>query len=279
MSLATRAVPSVVIEPSSRLFRLDLRALWQYRELLYFLAWRDMKTRYAQTSIGLAWAVLQPLAMMLVFTFVFGKLANLPSDGIPYPIFAYAALVPWQYLAKSLDRGGFSVVAESNLITKVYFPRLIVPISATLGGLVDFGIAFVLLFVMMLWFGVPFGWQLATLPLFIAMTVATALAVSLWLAALYVQYRDVGAVVPLLIQLWMFGSPVVYPVSLVPQDWVWMYSLNPMVGILEGFRWALLGTHAPNLLVLGQSVMLVGLLLVGGVAYFNRMERTFADVI
>ncbi len=279
MNSSVPTVPTIVIEPATQFFRLGLRNLWEYRELLYFLAWRDLKARYAQTTVGLAWAILQPLAMMAVFTFVFGKLANLPSDGIPYPVFAYAALVPWGYLAKSLDRGGFSVVAESNLITKVYFPRLIVPFSATLGGLIDLGIAFILLFVMMIWFGIPIGWRIVTLPLFVAMTVAIALAVSLWLSALYVQFRDVGAVVPLLTQLWMFGSPVVYPVSLVPEKWMWLYTLNPMVGVLEGFRWALLGSHAPDPWVLGQSIALVAVLLVGGIAYFNRMERTFADVI
>lgn len=253
--------------------------MWTYRELVYFLAWRDLKARYAQTAVGLAWAVLQPMAMMFTFTFVFGRLANLPSDGIPYPIFAYTALVPWGFLAKSLDRGGFSVVAESNLITKVYFPRLIVPFSATLGGLVDFAIAFGLLFAMMLWFGVPVGWQIAALPIFVLLTIATSLAVSLWLAAMYVQYRDVGAVVPLLTQLWMFGSPVVYPISLVPKDVLWFYNLNPMVGILEGFRWTLLGARAPDPAVLSVNVVLITALLIGGIAYFNRMERTFADVI
>lgn len=271
--------PSVVIEPCPQLFRLGLKALWTYRELLYFLAWRDLKARYAQTAVGLAWAVLQPMAMMFMFTFVFGRLANLPSDGIPYPIFAYTALVPWSFLAKSLDRGGFSVVAESNLITKVYFPRLIVPFAATLGGLVDFGIAFGLLFAMMLWFGVSVGWQIATLPLFVLLTIATSLAVTLWLAAMYVKYRDVGAVVPLLTQLWMFSSPVVYPVSLVPKNVLWFYNLNPMVGILEGFRWALLGGRAPDPAVLSVNVVLITALLIGGIAYFNRMERTFADVI
>ena len=271
--------PSIIIEPSNQVFRLGARALWEYRELLYFLAWRDLKARYAQTVVGLAWAVMQPLAMMIVFTVVFSHLARLPSDGIPYPIFAYAALVPWSYLAKSLDRAGFSVVAETNLITKVYFPRMIVPFSATLGGLVDFGIAFVLLFAMMWWFGVSFGWQILALPFFVLMIVVISTAVSLWLAALYVKYRDVGAIVPLLTQMWMFASPIVYPASIVPKDWLWLYSLNPMVGIIEGFRWTLLGAQAPDALVLAQSVITIGLILIGGMAYFNRMERTFADVI
>lgn len=271
--------PTITIQPNNRLFTLGLGPLWDYRELLFFLAWRDLKARYAQTAIGLAWAVIQPLAMMIVFTFVFGRLANLPSDGVPYALFAYAALIPWSYFSKSLDRGGFSVVAESNLITKVYFPRIIVPLSTTLGGLVDFFIAFILLFAMMAWYGAYPRWSILAIPLLTLLLVAISMAVSLWLSALYVKFRDVGAVVPLLTQLWMFASPVVYPVSLVPQQLRWIYNLNPMVGIIEAFRWALLGTPAPDPMVLGQAVVVIGLVLLGGIAYFNRMERTFADVI
>lgn len=279
MPSAIKRSPSVVIEPNTEFFHLGVSALWGYRELVYFLAWRDLKARYAQTVIGVAWAVLQPLAMMVIFTFVFGRLANLPSQGVPYPIFAYAALVPWSFLSKSLDRGGFSIVAESNLVSKVYFPRLIVPVSVTLGGLLDFAIAFGLLFTMMVWYGVTITWSLLVLPLFVAMTVTLALAVSLWLAAICVRYRDVGAVIPLLTQLWMFGSPVVYPVSLVPAGWLWLYNLNPMVSILEGFRWALLGTPAPGLSVLAGNVVVIFVVLIGGLMYFNRMERTFVDII
>ncbi len=271
--------PTITIQPNNRLFTLGLGPLWDYRELLFFLAWRDLKARYAQTAIGLAWAVLQPLAMMIVFTFVFGRLANLPSDGVPYALFAYAALIPWSYFSKSLDRGGFSVVAESNLITKVYFPRIIVPLSTTLGGLVDFFIAFILLFALMAWYGAYPRWSILAIPVLTVLLVAISMAVSLWLSALYVKFRDVGAVVPLLTQLWMFASPVVYPVSLVPQPLQWIYNLNPMVGIIEAFRWALLGTPAPDPMVVGQAVVVIGLVLLGGIAYFNRMERTFADVI
>jgi lipopolysaccharide transport system permease protein len=274
-----QAVPVVVIEPRKKWLDFQLGSLWEYRELLFFLAWRDLKARYAQTAVGLAWAVLQPMAMMIVFTIVFSKLANIPSDGVPYPIFAYAALVPWTYFAKSLDRGSFSVVAESNLVTKVYFPRVIVPCSAVLGGLVDLGISFLLLFLMMVWFGIMPGWQVLAVPVLVIMTAGTALAVSLWLAAMYVKYRDVGAVIPLLSQLWMFASPIVYPVSLVPEQWQTLYRLNPMVGIIEGYRWALLGTEMPGPLVVAQGVILIGLLLLGGLAFFNRVERTFADVI
>ncbi len=272
-------IPSIVIQPCNQLFRLGLRSLWNYRELLYFLAWRDLKARYAQTAVGLAWAVLQPLAMMIVFTIVFGRLANLPSGGVPYPVFAYAALVPWTYFSKSLDRGSFSVVAEANLITKVYFPRVIAPFAAVLGGLVDFGISFLLLFILMAWFGIVPGPQILALPLLVMVTVATALAVSLWLAAFYVRYRDVGAVIPLVTQVWMFASPIVYPLTMVPSEWRTLYGLNPMVGIIEGYRWALLGTEAPDVFIIAQSLVLVSILLLGGLAYFNRVERSFADVI
>ena len=269
----------VVIEPNKSWFDLKLRSFWDYRELLYFLAWRDLKARYSQTVMGLAWAVVQPLFMMLVFTVVFSKIAQLPSDGIPYPLFAYAALVPWTYFSKSLDRGGFSVVAESNLITKIYFPRLIIPLSATLGGLLDFAIAFLLLLAMMLWFGVLPTWKLVTVPLFLALTVLASLSVSLWLSALFVKYRDVAALIPLLTQVWMFGSPVAYSASIVPQEWQAFYSLNPMVGVIGGFRWALLGTPAPDPVFLAVNIVTISVSLLLGMAYFNRMANTFADVI
>ena len=270
---------SVVIEPSRSRFDLKLKALWDYRELLYFLAWRDFKARYAQTAMGLAWAMLQPLCMMLVFTVIFSKFARLPSDGVPYPVFVYAALVPWTYLAKSLDRSGFSVVAESNLITKIYFPRVIIPFSATLGGLIDFVIAFLLLIGIMLWFGVIPTWKLVVVPFYLLLIVITSLAVSLWLSALFVKYRDIAAVVPLLTQVWMFASPVVYPVSMVPQEWQVLYNLNPMVGVIGGFRWALLGTPAPDPVMLTVNVVLITVLFLCGLAFFNRMADTFADVI
>ncbi|MEO8339516.1 MAG: ABC transporter permease [Nitrospirota bacterium] len=271
--------PFVVIEPCRGWFSLKLKALWDYRELLYFLAWRDLKARYAQTVMGLAWAVVQPLFMMVVFTVIFGKLARFPSDGIPYPLFVYAALVPWTFFAKSLDRSGFSVVAESNLITKIYFPRLIIPLSATLGGLLDFAIAFLLLVAMMVWYGVFPSWNLMVVPFFLLLTILTSLSVSLWLSALFVKYRDVAAVVPLMTQVWMFASPIVYPVSMVPQEWQGLYSINPMVGVVGGFRWALLGAPAPDPAVLALNVLTIAVLLILGMAYFNRMANTFADVI
>jgi lipopolysaccharide transport system permease protein len=268
-----------VIEPSKRWFYLNLRGIWDYRELLLFLAWRDLKTRYAQTVIGFAWAIIQPLAMMLLFTLVFSNFAKLPSDGAPYPLFAYAALLPWGFFSRSLDKSSFSMVAESNLISKVYFPRIIVPISATLVGLVDFAIAFLLLLVMMALYGIMPSWEVIFIPLFLLLIMATSLAVSLWLAALFVRFRDIAAAMPLVMQMWMFASPVVYPVSLVPEQWRWLYNLNPMAGIIEGFRWAILKTPPP---ALGGMAVTVGCVLVSlllGMSYFNRMERKFADVI
>jgi lipopolysaccharide transport system permease protein len=268
-----------VIEASKRRFYLNLCGIWEYRELLLFLAWRDLKTRYAQTTIGFAWAIVQPVAMMLLFTLVFSNFAKLPSDGVPYPLFVYAALLPWGYFSRSLDKSSFSMVAESNLISKVYFPRIIVPISATLVGLVDFGIAFFLLIVMMAFYGVMPSWEALFIPIFLLLIVLTSLAVSLWLAALFVRFRDIAAAMPLVTQIWMFGSPVVYPASLVPEQWKWLYNLNPMAGVIEGFRWALLKTPPP---ALGEMALTVGCVFVSlllGMSYFNRMERKFADVI
>ena len=274
-----RSLSSVVIEPSRGLFNFNVKALWDYRELLYFLAWRDLKARYAQTVMGLLWAVVQPLFMMVVFTVIFDKIGQFPSDGIPYPLFAYAALVPWTFFAKSLDRSGFSVVAESNLVTKIYFPRLIIPLSATLGGLLDFMIAFLLLVAMMIWFGVLPTWKLLVVPFYLLLTIMASLAVSLWFSALFVKYRDISAVIPLMTQVWMFASPIVYPVSMIPQEWQKLYSINPMVGVIDGFRWALLGTPAQDPAVLVLNVLIIVVFFLLGMAYFNRMANTFADVI
>ena len=273
------ALPAIVIEPRRSLFSLGLRELWEYRELLYFLAWRDMRARYAQSMIGIGWAVLQPLLTMLVFTVIFSYWAKMPSDGFPYPVFAYTALLPWTYFAKSVERSGVSVVSEAGLIQKVYFPRLIIPIAATIGGLVDFVIAFVLLLGMMVWYGILPTWGVLMLPVFVLLTVATALSVSLWLSALYVKYRDVGSTIPLLIQIWMFASPVVYSVSMVPEHWRLLYGLNPMVGVIEGFRWALLGKSSPDYEVLIMSAAVIAVLFWGGLIFFKRMEQSFADII
>lgn len=272
-------VSIAIVEPTKGLFCLKLREIWHRRELLFFLAWRDLKARHAQTAIGLAWAVVQPLVLMIVFAIVFGNIARVPSEGIPYPIFLYSALVPWTYLTKSLDRSSFSVVAESSLVTKVYFPRIVIPLSATAGGLVDFAIAFVLLVGMMFWYGILPSWNILTVPFFLLLTVATTLSVSLWLAALYVKHRDIAALVPLIAQVWLFASPVIYPASLVPDRWQWLYNLNPMVGVIEGFRWALLNKPAPSLGPMILNALVISGLLICGMAYFNRTERAFADVI
>jgi len=271
--------PFMWIEPTRGWVSLKLHELWTYRELLYFLIWRDVKVRYKQTVIGAAWAVLQPLSAMVLFTVVFSMFAKIPSDGLPYPVFAYVALLPWNFFSSALNRSGSSIVGQASLISKVYFPRLIVPLSATLSGIVDFAIAFVLLIGMMVWFGLVPTWKLVTLPLFLLLALLTALAIGLWMSALNVRYRDVGHTIPFLTQFWMFASPVAYPISVVPEKWRLLYSLNPLVGVIEGFRWALLGTASPDFATIGVSAFVVSLLLFGGAVYFKRMERTFADVV
>jgi len=275
-----RAAAVTVIRPSRGWVSLNLRDLWEYRELLYFLIWRDLKVRYKQTVLGAAWAILQPFLTMVVFSIFFGKLAKVPSDGIPYPIFAYTALLPWQLFARALSESGNSLVANRRLITKVYFPRLVIPIAAVLAGLVDFGIAFVILVAMMFYYGIFPTVAALTLPLFLLLTLATALAVGLWLSALNVQYRDVRYTIPFLTQLWFFATPIAYSTSLVPERWRVLYGLNPMAGVVEGFRWALLGGEASGTKPLvAVSVLVVAVLLVGGLVYFRRMERTFADIV
>ncbi len=270
--------PTTLIRPSRGWVALNLRDLWNYRELLYFLTWRDIKVRYKQTVLGAAWAVLQPFLTMVVFSVFFGQLAKVPSDGIPYPIFSYCALLPWSYFSGALDRASNSLVGSSHLITKVYFPRLAIPISAVTAGLVDFGIAFVVLLGMMIYYSFTPTIAVLTLPLFLLLAVATALAVGLWLSALNVQYRDVRYTIPFLTQFWLFATPIAYSSSLVPEQWRTWYGLNPMAGVVEGFRWALLGKEPPTSL-LAVSAVVVVLLLIGGLYYFRRMEKTFADVV
>lgn len=272
-------IPFIRIEHSRGWASLKLRELWQYRELVYIFVWRDVKVRYKQTAIGVVWAILQPLMTMIMFTVVFGKFAKMPSDGLPYPVFSYAALLPWNYFAKSLNSSILSVVGNSHLITKVYFPRLLLPISATLSGIIDFGISFIFLVGMMIWFGFVPTWGALLLPLFLLLIILTALSVSLWLSVINVRYRDVGQAIPFLIQLWLFASPVAYPVSVVPEQWRLLYSLNPMTGVIEGFRWALLGKENPPLIPLMVSMVVVAGLLWGGIVFFKRMEQTFADVV
>jgi lipopolysaccharide transport system permease protein len=267
------------IEPSRGWVSIELSELWTYRELLYFLIWRDVKVRYKQTVIGIGWAILQPLLTMVVFTMIFGNFAKIPSDGLPYPVFAFTALLPWNLFAGALNRCTLSLVGSANLITKVYFPRLIVPVSAIISGIIDFAIAFVFLLGLMLWFHIVPTWGAIALPIFLLLTLITALAVGLWLSALDVRYRDVGHAIPFLIQIWMFLSPVAYPLSVVPEKWRLLYSLNPMVGVIEGFRWALLGKESPDFKVIAVSTAVVVALLLSGLVYFKRIERTFADVV
>jgi len=267
------------IVPPGRWPSLDLRELWEYRELLYFLIWRDVKVRYKQTALGAAWAIIQPVFMMVVFSLFFGRLAKVPSDGIPYPVFTFCALIPWQLFANALTESSNSLVGNQNLITKVYFPRLVVPLSAVLSGVVDFAIAFVLLLVMMVYFGIVPTWAVVTLPVFILLEILTALGVGLWLSALNVQFRDVRYTISFLVQVWLFLTPVAYPSSIIPERWRVFYGLNPMTGVVEGFRWALLGKAAPSLSMLLVSILMVLAILIGGLYYFRRMEQTFADLV
>jgi lipopolysaccharide transport system permease protein len=266
-----------LIAPPRSWFRLEWSELWAYRELLYFFVWRDLKVRYKQTAIGIGWAVIQPLLTMAIFALVFGRLAKMPSEGLPYPVFFYAALLPWTYFAGALMHATNSVVEHQSMITKVYFPRVLLPLSAVLSGLADFVLAFSLLVGLVLYYGIVPTPAVLLWPLFLLLAVATALAVSLWLSALNALYRDVRYAVPFLVQLWLFASPVAYPSTLVPADWRWLYGLNPMAGVIEGFRWSLTGHgQPPGLLVLASTIAVVGLL-VGGFTYFQRIEGTIAD--
>ena len=277
--ITTSDIPVTRIEPSRSWPSLNLKEIWEYRELLYFLIWRDVKVKYKQTIIGAGWAILQPLITMIVFTLVFKKIADIRSDNIPYPIFAYTALLPWNLFAGALNRSTVSLVTQVSLISKVYFPRLIIPLSATISGIIDFAIAFVLLVGMMFWYGIVPTAAVLSLPLFITIALVAALSVGLWLAALNVRYRDVGHTVPFLIQIWMFASPVAYPVSVIPEKWRLLYSLNPLAGVIEGFRWAMLGKESPDFVVIAISAIAMIALLFSGIVYFKRTERTFADLI
>jgi len=267
------------IAPVRGWLEVDWEEIWQYRELIYFFVWRDLKVRYKQTAVGAGWAVLQPLMTMAIFTLFFGKLAKIPSDGIPYPIFFYAALLPWTYFATALSSSTSAITDNQRMITKVYFPRIILPLASVVSGLVDFAIGFVLLIGLMFYYGVAPAIALLWLPVFLLLAVVTALAAGLWLAAWNAIYRDVRYVIPFLIQLWMFASPVAYPSSLIPTQWRWLYGLNPMAGVIEGFRWALSGQGAPPGQMMVVSTATVVVLLVGGLLYFQRVEGTLADVV
>lgn len=281
-------VPLAILESDSRAITricssrgwvpLDVRELGVYRELMYFLVWRDIKVRYRQTVLGAAWAIIQPFLTMVVFSVFLGRLAGVPSDGVPYPVFAYAALVPWTYFATALTQASSSLVDHSRLITKVYFPRVLVPAAAVAGGLVDLAIAFAVLVAMLVYYGIVPSAAIVAFPFFVVLTAATALGAGLWSAALNVRYRDVRHVMPFVVQFWLFLTPIAYPSSVVPERWRALYALNPMVGIVEGFRWTLIGLHAPGAPLVVSVVMALAVL-VSGLFYFGRTERSFADVL
>ena len=269
----------IEIEPSRGWAALDLQGVWEYRELVWFLIWRDIKVRYKQASLGIAWAVIQPVMTMLVFTLIFGRLAQLPSDGLPYPVFTFTALLPWQLFSGALTGSANSVVNSASLVSKVYFPRLVIPIASVMATLVDFSISFGVLLGLMAWYGISLRLAVVVLPLLVMLALTIALAVGLWAAALNVRYRDVRHVMPFVVQFWLLASPVAYSTSLITSPiWRAVYSLNPMVGVIEGFRWAVLGSTPPSVLVV-PSVLVTGVLLVGGLFFFRRTEASFADVI
>jgi lipopolysaccharide transport system permease protein len=272
-------IPVLRITPPGRWWAIPFGELWSYRELLYFFVWRDVKIRYKQTAIGAAWAVLQPFLTMLIFSLFFGRLAHIPSGGLPYPVFYYSALLPWMYFAAALQNATNTIVENQRLITKVYFPRLALPLSAVLSGLVDFGVSFLMFLAMMVYYGIRPGAAVLWLPVFLLLAILTALGVGLWLSALNAIYRDVRYVLPFLVQFWLFASPVVYASSLVPVKWRWLYGLNPMAGVIEGFRWSLTGRGDPpgGLIYVSAGVVIVVLL--SGIGYFQKMETTVADVV
>lgn len=273
-------MPTITIQRTQGWSPIKLKELFEFRELLYFLIWSDLKVRYKQTVLGAAWAIIQPLAVMVVFAVFFGLVVRVPTGEIPYPIFAYSGLVVWTYFANSLSRASDSILDHESLITKVYFPRLLIPVAAVMAGLVDFAIAFAVLVALVISYGFVPTAAVLTLPLFVLLAVMTALAVSLWLSALNAQYRDIRFLVPVLVQLWFFSTPIIYPTDLIPEGWRTLYEvLNPMVGVVESFRWALLGTGEPPSITLLISVVMVTAIFVSGLYYFRKMEKIFADVV
>jgi len=269
----------ILIKASDNPFKLNIAEVWEYRELLSMFVWRDVAVRYKQSLIGIGWAVIQPVTTMVIFSIIFGYLAKLPSEGIPYPIYTFCALLPWNYFARSLSDSSDSLVSSANLVTKVYFPRLILPLSKVLAGFIDFTIAFVILLVLMVWYQIAPSYGIFLLPAFMLIAILTAFGIGLWLTALNVKYRDIKFVVPFITQLWMYTSPVAYSTSLIPEKWQWLYGLNPMVGVIEGFRWALLSKGAPDPVMMSVSTVIVLIILVGGIYYFRKTEQTFSDII
>jgi lipopolysaccharide transport system permease protein len=271
--------PTLRIAPSKGWVPLKLKDLWEYRELLYFLVWRDIKVRYKQTALGATWAIIQPFFTMVVFAIFFGYLAKVPSDGIPYPLFSFAALVPWTFFANGLSQSSNSLVGSGTLITKVYFPRLIIPLASVFSGIIDFLLAFIVLLGMLVYYGLVPTINILWLPLFLLLALTTSLGVGLWLSALNVEYRDVRYIVPFITQFWMLATPIGYPSSLLHQPWRTLYGLNPMVGVVEGFRWALLGTKTAPGPIIAVSSAAALIILITGAFYFRRMEKTFADLV
>lgn len=269
----------MIIRPRTGLFDLNLGAIWQYRELLYFLVWRDLKVRYAQAVLGAAWAIVQPVFAVLIFTIVFSLFAKIPSDGLPYPLFAFAAILPWTYFAEASRRSALGLVGDAELVRKIYFPRLIIPLSNVIAPLVDFALALVVLLLMMAWYGIAPSANLLVLPLLLAMTLALSLAIGLWLGPINVRFRDIVHTVPFLFQIWMYATPIVYPLSMVPERWRLLYSLNPMVGIIDGFRWSLVGVGSIDFTALAISSVIIAVALFSGLIFFRNAERRFADVI
>ncbi len=274
-----RSEKKIVIHASDNLFKLNIAEIWEYRELLSMFVWRDVAVRYKQSLIGIGWAVIQPVVTMIIFSIIFGYLAKLPSEGIPYPIYTFCALLPWNYFARSLTDSSDSLVSSSDLITKVYFPRLILPLSKVLAVFIDFAIAFFILLALMVWYQITPSYGIFLLPVFMLIAMLTAFGIGLWLTALNVKYRDIKFVVPFIAQLWMYTSPVAYSTSLIPEKWQWLYGLNPMVGVIEGFRWALLSKDMPNIEMMSISTGIVLIILLGGIYYFRKMEQTFSDII
>jgi lipopolysaccharide transport system permease protein len=271
--------PVTVIRPKTGLFDLGLDEVWQHRELLYFLVWRDLKVRYSQAALGTAWAIIQPLLAAAIFTVIFGVFAKLPSDGIPFPVFVFAGILPWTYFSEAVRRSSFGLVGDSELVKKVYFPRLLIPLANIVSPLLDFFVSLIVLFALMAWYGIWPGANLLFVPVLLVMTAALTLALGLWIGPVNVKYRDVMHTLPFLLQIWMYATPIVYPLSMVPERFRTLYSLNPTVGLIEGFRWALLGKGQVDVVALGMSAVMIVLLLVTGVLWFKRAERTFADVI
>ncbi len=279
MNAPEQGVDRTVIKPSSGWRQLNLAELWRYRELVYFLIWRDVKVRYKQTFLGAAWAIIQPFMTMVVFSIFFGALAKIPTDGIPYPIFSYTALLPWQLFETGISKSGASLVSGRNLLTKVYFPRLAIPLAPVVAALVDFALAFVVLIVMMIYYGYSPTGAVWTLPLFLLLAMVTALGAGFWLSAMNVWYRDIGYIIPFFSRIWFYLTPITYAASIVPEEFRILYALNPMVGVVEGFRWAMLGLGEPPSAQILVSVVISLVMMISGAFYFRRMERTFADVV